>query len=313
MKSQKAFKTSSASSTLPPSLHRGDSVALIRPASKLDEELFQKAVQNFRSLGYFVVLYPGTKRKHDFFSASDETRAREISWAFSQPGIKAIFCCRGGYGSMRLPQYWTPQELKRWKPKILLGYSDVTFLHQWIHNRFGWVGFHAPLVGQISSADIKDLLTNVQKLGTRKAETWSECRLIRNGSAKGILYGGNLSLIQTHGAAELPRRKMILALEDVNEAHYRIDRMLWSLIHSGYSDWVEGIILGQFFQCGKNEKTVFEWQWVLETLKKLCPHGPILSGAAFGHGLKRQRILPLGAELQVEGRRLRWPKPLVQD
>lgn len=288
-------------------------MALVRPGSALDEEHFVRAVEGFRRLGFFVALFPRKKSKQSFFAGSDEERAAELNWAFSNPGIRAIFSCRGGYGSMRLPQYWKKSDLKKWKPKLFLGYSDITFLHQWLQNELGFLGFHAPLVGQISEADLSDLIENTLALGARKSETWAECGLYRKGKARGILQGGNLAMLHTAGPAALPKRNMILALEDVNEAHYRLDRRVWELIHAGYAPYVKALILGEFYQCGKSEARRFEWSWVMETLEKLCPKGPILIKARFGHGLKRQRILPLGAEVELNGRSFRWRKPLVQN
>ena len=214
---------------------------------------------------------------------------------------------------MRLTPYWKKADLKKWRPKLFLGYSDITFLHQWLQNELGFVSFHAPLVGQISEPDLKEFVENTLALSTRKKEAWSECELHRKGKARAILQGGNLAMIQTAGPAALPKRDMILALEDVNEAHYRLDRRVWELIHAGYGPYVKGLVLGQFFQCGKSEARRFAWSTVLESLEKLCSRGPILVNARFGHGLKRQRILPLGVEVEVDGRSFRWRKPLVQD
>lgn len=297
---------------LPPPLKRGDTVALILPASRLEEDFYEASLKAFREEGFFVATFPGKKKRHRFFSAADEDRAKELNWALTEPGINAVFCCRGGYGSMRLLPYLHKFNLKKWRPKIFVGYSDVCFLHQWLSNRLGWLSFHGPLVGQISKTALVNMIEEVLRLPDRKAEVWSECRLIRKGQAEGRLVGGNLSMLQTSGEAALPREKLILALEDVNEYHYRIDRMIWALIHAGYSRFVKGIVLGSFHQCGKVEKNPFPWEWIRESLEQLCPDGPILEAAQFGHGLKVQRLLPLGMKLRLKGKEFRWQRPLVQ-
>src|SRR5690606_30890809 len=136
-----------------------------------------------------------------------------------------------------------------------------------------------------------------------------EVKVIQKGRAKGMLVGGNLSLLQSFGPSALPRRPLILALEDVNEDCYRIDRMIWSLIHAGYGKWVKALILGTFHRCGK-DRDQFPKSKLIESFKTLC-YGPIWWGAKFGHGLKTQRILGLGSLVEVREKELRYLHPLV--
>jgi len=129
-------------------------------------------------------------------------------------------------------------------------------------------------------------------------------RIIQRGSpASGRLVGGTLSLLSTVGEFRLPQEPVILCLEDVNEDHYRLDRLVWTLIDAGYGRFVRGIVLGTFHQCGLRDSRKFPWPTVLESLRQLCS-GPIVQVKSFGHGLKRQVILPLGcrAKLSSSGR-----------
>jgi len=299
--------------TVPRPLVVGDTVALIRPASKLEDEKYERAVKTFQRLGFFVVQYPGRVKSHAFFAASDEDRANELMWAFEQPAIKAVFSCRGGYGSMRLLPHIKEASIRKWKPKIFVGYSDITFLHHWIINRFGWPCFHGALVGQVKAEEIESLISRIVALSGLKRETWSECKVFRKGKGMGRLVGGNLSMLQVNGPAALPREKLVLVLEDVNEANYRIDRMLWNLIYAGYDRFVEAVILGRFHLCGRNDVNEFKFKWIMETVQKLCPRGPILTNAHFGHGPGPQRLLPLGSTVGVKGKELSWQASLVRN
>lgn len=296
----------------PSQLHYGDTIALVRPSSRLDEKAYVSALHNLRDLGFCVAEYSGRRRKDSFFAASDEDRAQELHWAFREPGIRAVLVCRGGYGSQRALQCLKPSDWAQWKPKLVVGYSDTTYLHQWLQNQLGWISIHGPLVGFLDKISLQKLGRSLTELPVEKSESlWSEVtQQGRNVRARGRLVGGNLSLLSVRGPAELPQEDLILALEDVNENFYRIDRMLRSLIDAGYDRHIRGIILGTFKGCGEKDGRSFGFHRILETLRNLC-RGPIWQGARFGHGLKQQRLLPLGLRVEMDGRRLRFLEGVV--
>jgi muramoyltetrapeptide carboxypeptidase len=296
----------------PKALSKGGVIALIRPAGHIDEAKVQKAAEALRSEGYFVVLHPEKQKKFFTLAASDEARAREWMWAFTQPGIDCVWACRGGYGSQRILPYLKLNALKKAKARIFVGYSDLTFMHHWHFNVLKRVSFHGPLLGHLDKAAIRKALAEIDGLPQKpEAQTWSEARVIRSGGARGILMGGNLSLLQTSGPAALPHQNMILAIEDVREDYYRLDRMVWNLIHAGYSKWVRGIIVGSLEACGERDRQVFPIRLLQESLKKLSS-GPIWWGARFGHGLKNQRVLALGCRVSMRGRSLRYEESAVR-
>lgn len=288
----------------PGALRLGDTIALIRPASRLDEAAFRESVETIRNLGFCVALYPHRIKADRFFAASDADRAKELDWAFRQPGISAILCCRGGYGTMRAVAQLKSEQIRKWTPKIFVGYSDITYLHQWIQNRLGFKTIHGPLTGRMPVTALKKFIRELTQLSaSAHSENWSE--VVNVGSKKkamGRLVGGNLSLIQTSGAAQLPKIPTILAIEDVNEDFYRLDRMLRALIDAGYSSSIKGIILGSLLKCGMNDSKTFGYSRILESLK-LLTNGPIWTKARFGHGVKHQRLLPLGCQVKLEGKR----------
>lgn len=294
------------------SLKKGDSIALVLPASKLEVSKIETSKKHFRSLGYFVADYPDSFKKDTFFASSDEKRAKQLDWAFSEPGIKAVFCCRGGYGSMRLLPHLEKMNLKRWRQKAFVGFSDITFLHQWIQNRFGWKTFHGPLVGELAKKDIKKLCTQVEDLKELpKTQVWKEAKPVRSGKAKGVLVGGNLSLLQTSGPAALPKKDMVLCIEEINESYYKMDRMIWQLIHAGYKEHIKAIILGTMKGCGKADAKTFKLSRFMKSVEQLTD-GPIWRSAKFGHGLKQQRLLVLGSLVQLQSNKLKYLESVVE-
>jgi len=300
----------------PQALVRGDTIAVIRPSSRLDTANFQKTLETVRRAGFCVAVYEavGSSRgKADsFFAAPDEWRSAEWDWAMRSPGIRAVLAARGGYGIQRtLAPFSAPKilaKIKRdWIPKIIVGYSDFTFAHQWLQNRLGWMSFHGPLVGMLNEHSIHYLLEQLLALSQRQ-EPWhfsKRASIGGNTKVEGILVGGNLSLLQTTGIAALPRESIILALEDVNESFYRLDRMIMNLWYAGYADHVRGIVLGTFEGCGKADAKTFQWKRVCESLKRLTS-GPIVHVPVFGHGLKEQKLLPLGMRVRLQSSSLQF-------
>ncbi|PIR23258.1 MAG: hypothetical protein COV44_03695 [Deltaproteobacteria bacterium CG11_big_fil_rev_8_21_14_0_20_45_16] len=314
LKSKKnALKVRVSHLNLPVGLKKGDSLALIRPATKIDKDKWEASIRDLRAAGYFVLVYPGSFREDTYFSASDDERAKEFDWAMREPAAKAVLCCRAGYGSMRMIARIRSSQIKKWRPKIIMGYSDITYLHAWIHNQLKWPSFHGPLMGFLNAIEISQSLGNLMDLaGKKREELWAEVEILNEGEASGNLYGGNLSLIQADGPAALPRRPMILAVEDVNEDWYRLDRMVWSLIQSGYGEYVKGIIVGTLEGCGKKDSENFGVKKFQESLKALSS-GPIWWGGNFGHGLKVQRILALGLRVKMTKEKiLHYLEPAVR-
>lgn len=287
----------------PRALKPGDTIALIQPAGKLDLKIQAAVAKDLRSLGYFVVEYSKKRKSHSYFSANDDDRKAEWLWAFREPGIDAVMACRGGYGSPRLLAQLSPKEQAQMRCKIFMGYSDLTFAHHWLLQQKGWLSFHGPLVGHLDRPRLKQVLSDLQAFDSGpRVESWSEVREVRRGVGLGRLVGGNLSLLQTSGPAALPKEKMILCLEDVNEDFYRLDRMIWNLILAGYSSLIQGVIVGSLLGCGK-DRAQFPWREVESSLGRLT-QGPIWTGARFGHGVKHQRLLALGSRVRMKGRRL---------
>ncbi len=291
----------------PHPLKPGDTVAVIAPAGRPDSQGLRESIEALRSLGLAVIQYKDGRRDAAIpaFSASDEFRAQELAWALSEPGIKAVFCARAGYGSQRTlfhlqRQVRVMKRLKRSSPRFVLGYSDCTFLHQWIQNHLKWTVFHAPLVGFLKKPDLKFFVESLMKLPGQRADLdLGQAKVLqRGGPVVGRLVGGTLSLLRTTGSCQLPKEPLVLCIEDVNEDHYALDRLIWTLIDAGWSSSIKGVILGTFEKCGLRDRKKFPWSTVVASLQQLCS-GPIVQVKSFGHGLKRQAILPFGCRVSL--------------
>lgn len=286
-------------------------MALIQPAGRLDEAKVEKVTTWIRSKGFFVCSPPQVRKSFHYFSGTDEERMEEFCWAMEQPGIRAVISCRGGYGSNRMLHSVSRKRAESFQPKLVTGFSDLTYAHQWIQNQLGWLSFHSSLVGQISEEAVSAFLQQLLDLPSKaSSEVWEEAEVLQSGQAKGRLVGGNLSLLRLKGPAALPQRPLVLAIEDVGEAHYALDRLIWTLIDGGYSDYVQGVLVGSLHECGKKDADQFPLELIKESLKRLC-RGPILWNCRFGHGLEQQRILPLGAEVRVKDQKIDFDHALV--
>lgn len=295
----------------PESLKAGDTIALVRPCSRLNDQQWVQSQKILRDLGFCVVTYPEKFPENSFFASSDEARGKELQWALSEPGVKAIFCARGGYGSARAIRHFS--KLKRMRPKIIVGYSDVTYLLHWMINQMAWVGFHGPLVGYLNSSRMKKFMKEVISLPkTPSKMNLPEAKTLRSGTSKpGRLVGGNLSVLEVTGPAALPREPIILILEEVNENHYEIDRLLGKILDAGYAPFIQGILCGKFLKCGKADSKKFPWKIIEGRLQKLTK-GPILQNIRFGHGVSDQRIFPLGLKVRIKGKSIQLLEEAVR-
>src|SRR5215470_13747557 len=131
----------------PAALRAGDAVAIVAPASDLKADYLARGVAELERLGFRARYEPGILDKARYTAGDDERRAAELIWAFADPEIKAVWAARGGYGSMRLFKLLDEALIGR-RPKIFIGYSDITALCLYFYRRFGWVTFHGPMASK---------------------------------------------------------------------------------------------------------------------------------------------------------------------
>ena len=235
------------------------------------------------------------RARDGYLAGTDEQRARDLNAAIADKEVQAIWCLRGGYGAMRILDALDYEGMKR-SPKTLIGYSDVTALHAAFGKRSNLVTFHGPTARQSIPPFAFESLQNAVARGADPCGEMPDATPIRGGRAKGRLVGGNLALLTAlAGTPYAPDYTgAILVIEDVNEAHYRIDRMMMTLHLSGALSGLAGLVFGRFTDIPKE---FGDEVWSLErVLADAAARAgvPCVSNAPFGH-IDEQWTLPLGA------------------
>lgn len=282
---------------LPLPLKPGDLLRVIAPSGALREtEAFALGVEIWRSRGYQVEVSTGIDHRWGYLAGKDSDRCAQLLSAWQDPQCRGILCARGGYGSARILENWTwPQvETSKW----LIGFSDITAL-LWSLSSTGISGVHAPVLTTLASEPnwsierLFDLLEG-RPLAPLKGTGWG------GGIATGILLPANLT-VATHllGTPLQPSFDgVILALEDVTEAPYRIDRLLTQWRFSGALSKVGGIALGRFSRCEPppNIPSLTIEEVLRDRLGDLDI--PIVSNLPFGHD-GCNAALPVGITAQL--------------
>jgi muramoyltetrapeptide carboxypeptidase len=289
-------------------------IGLVDPASATWEQVDIEIVEeSLAALGYRTKRGANLLNRRGYFAGTDEERAADLDAMFRDPEVKAVHCVRGGWGSARLLPLLDWQAIAR-HPKILLGYSDVTALVLALHARTGLVTFHGPNgteqwnpfnVGYLRRvlADAEAVtFENAREIDEEKHLTVVENRVqtITPGTTRGRLLGGNLSILTSLiGSGFLPDFDgCVLFIEDVNEAPYRIDRMLTQLRLAGILQKARAVVWGSCSRCEPGEG--FGSLTITDVLTDhLEPLGvPAWQGAMIGH-IDRQFTLPVGIEVEV--------------
>jgi muramoyltetrapeptide carboxypeptidase len=289
---------------LPQPLKPGDLLKVVASSGALREfQAFEKGLEIWRSRGYRVELGSNWDSKDGYLAGSDRHRRQALQEAWQDPECKGILCIRGGYGSARLLENWNwKQDLTLSRTKWLIGFSDVTGL-LWSLASSGITGVHAPVLTTIADEpewSIERLFDCIEgrPLKPLEGKGWG------GGKVSGVLLPANLT-VATHllGTPIQPSLDgVILALEDVTEAPYRIDRALtqWRLM--GAFAKVKGIALGRFSRC---EAPTGISSWTIEEVlrDRLGDLGiAIVSDLPFGHdGVNA--ALPVGQIAELDGDR----------
>jgi muramoyltetrapeptide carboxypeptidase len=229
---------------IPPYLKKGDEVILIATARKISSDELHPAIAILKSYGLNVIL-----GKHIFdidnqFAGTDLERRADLQWALNHKTAKAIIIARGGYGSVRLVENLDFSEIKK-HPKWLVGYSDVTVLHNALHNE-GLATLHAtmPLNFTKNENATKSLFDAL--FGNLLETKIDECLCNKDGHVSAEIIGGNLSLIYSLSGTpyDINTDGKILFIEDLDEYLYHIDRMMMQLKLSGKLKNLAGLIVG---------------------------------------------------------------------
>ncbi len=232
--------------TTPPFLQLGDTVAIISTARKITSEELKPALKLLFGWGLKVVLGKSIGAESDQFAGDDEVRTSDFQQMMDNPEIKAIWCARGGYGTVRMIDMLDFTEFRR-NPKWIIGYSDITVFHSHIHN-FGIETLHAQMPLEIEKKTLETSAT-IRKVIFGEPYTvslTSESTANRIGSAKGQFVGGNLSVLYSlcGSASAIRTEGKILFIEDLDEYLYHIDRMMQNLKRNGMLNDLAGLVVG---------------------------------------------------------------------
>ena len=311
----------------PPRLRPGDTVGLVEPAGFTDDSFdLDLVMETVRAMGLVPKPAPHLMARYGYLAGDDKARAADVNGMFADDGVRAVFAVRGGWGCARILPLLDYKTIRA-NPKLLIGYSDITALHMALAARAGFPTIHGPNAasawGKLSWDSFRALAFEGATPHYRNPEA-SEDRLvqrrwrsnvIRPGKATGRLLGGNLTVLAALvGTPYLPSFDgAILFLEDIDEAEYRIDRMLTQLKLAGVLGKIAGVVFGQCTDCRASGPSYggFTLGQVLE--QHLAPLGvPAFAGALFGH-VADQFSLPVGcrAEIDAEVGTIRVLEPAV--
>lgn len=255
---QKKVKSNKMNVIQPVFLQKGDTVAIVAPAGTLQgkEEIIEKGISLLKSWGLYVEKGAHLFDNYYHFSATDKHRISDFQEALDNPKVKAIWCARGGYGTTRIiDEINFDQFIKN--PKWIIGYSDITVLHNQIHN-LGVQTLHAmmPIDFKHPADEIELSVKTLKKAIFGESLTYKipSSKYNQKGTVSGKLVGGNLTLLQNvlESKSSIDTKNKILFIEEIGEYKYHIDRMLCSLKRAGYFENCNGIIVGGMTKIKKN-------------------------------------------------------------
>ena len=237
----------------PPNLKNGDTIAIVATARKNIEDNLQPAISWLKNWGLEVVIGSTIGLDNNQLAGTDEQRATDFQTQLDNPNIKAIWCVRGGYGTVRMIDLLDFTKFKQ-SPKWIVGFSDVTVLHSHL-NTMGYASIHG--IMPISSKASEEAKESLRKaLFGEPLEYTVPCEnLNRYGTAKGELVGGNLSILYSLFGSEsaIDCSDKILFIEDLDEYLYHIDRMMMNLKRNGCLESLKGIIVGGMTKMKDND------------------------------------------------------------
>ncbi|MRT15506.1 LD-carboxypeptidase [Vitellibacter sp. q18] len=285
----------------PQNLKKGDTIGIVSTARKISKEELEPAIRLLESWGLKAVLGKTIGAEENQFGGSDDLRASDFQEMMDNPKIKAIWCARGGYGTVRIIDKLDFSAFKK-SPKWIVGYSDVTVLHSHIHN-FGIETLHAQMCLEIENKTVetaesirKVLFGEEYCIEFEWTDSFAPLEIL-----KGELIGGNLSVLYSlvGSASEMKTDGKILFIEDLDEMLYHVDRMMMNLKRSGYLKNLNALIIGGMTEMKDNKvyfgKTAEE---IIADLVKEYNY-PVISNFPAGH-IADNRALIMGREVELK-------------
>ena len=289
----------------PPALQPSSLVGVVAPSSPVRREFMEKGLAELAGLGFRTRTGRSIYSRSRYTAGDAEQRAADLMELWEDPAVAAIFCARGGYGSLELLERLEVSRLRA-RPMIFLGSSDPTALLCLLAAQVGMVSFHGPMVAQqmargksaYDSRNLLELLGNPHPAGKLSAP---QARLLHPGAGEGILLGGCLSLlVALVGTRYLPSfDQAIVFLEDASVKPYQVDRMLIHLRLAGCLDGVRGLVFGEMPGCQQDPSQDYQLDDVLRDATAALGV-PVLSGFPSGHCLSPAQTLPFGVRARLD-------------
>jgi len=285
---------------IPPYLTKGDTVGILATARKIDHDPLEPAIKLLKSWGLNVVVGKTIGLDNNQLAGADWQRATDFQEMIDNPAIKAIWCAKGGYGTVRMVDRIDFTHFKK-KPKWFIGFSDATVLHSHINN-MDIATIHGIMAASVSGATPQAIESLHKALfGDKISYTVPAHKYNKPGKVSGELAGGNLSVLFSivGSRSEMDYKGKILFLEDLDEYLYHVDRMMMNLERNGYFKNVKGIVIGGFTKMRDND---IPWgHSALEIIKEITKEYniPICFNFPAGH-ITDNRALSFGKEVTLE-------------
>ncbi len=294
----------------PPSLEKGDKIAIISPAGAVEESQLEKGIAMIKSKGYEPVpgehLYTRFSNGYNY-AGTEKERIKDLNWALNDSEISAVWASRGGYGCQHLVEHI---ELNGFKdhPKWYIGYSDNTVVQSYLLKK-GFASVHGQTVKTSSfgvTDESYDLIFDILE-GKKPEYSFASHHLNRAGTVEGQLTGGNLALIYAllGTGYSFKFKNRILFIEDIGESFYALDRMIMSLELAGIFHEISGLIIGGMTNMGDEKENnqynecfdEFAYQLISERISKY--DFPVIFGFPNGH-IMDNRPLIIGSPIKIK-------------
>ncbi|MEV0169959.1 LD-carboxypeptidase [Streptomyces sp. NPDC050803] len=301
----------------PSRLAPGARVAVVAPSGPVPEERLQAGLDVLRGWDLDPVVAPHVLDRHGEFgylAGADADRAADLQNTWCDPSVDAVICARGGYGVQRMIDLLDWDAMRAAGPKVFVGFSDITVLHEAFARQLGLATLYGPMAAGI------DFIKNTRAQEHLKATLFapesvrtiaSGGRALVPGRARGVVLGGCLCLLAAEVGTPHARASAaggLLCLEDVGEETYRLDRYLTQLLRSGWLDGIRGVLLGSWQECDPYERVR---PLLVDRLGGLGV--PVLEEFGFGH-CEGALTVPFGvaAELDAEAGTLTLDEPALR-
>lgn len=288
-------------------LKKGDTIGIVAPAWSFDHERFRRGVAKLKTLGFKVKYERSIFSRYWSMAGYDKERASQINRMFANKEIKAIFCAKAGYGSIRTIPYLNKEVIRR-NPKIFIGYSDITILLSYLYSIGRMAVFHGPVVSgeihdKMNSITLHYLLKAITDKSSPGVMEFSTLKSLRRGKATGVLVGGNMSLlVNAIGTPyDIDTDHKILFLEDVGEDLETIDHYLMHFKLAGKLRKIKGIVFGRMLGCIDRSGRKHNIKKILGDILKDVKV-PIIYGFPSGHRIPGEAnvTIPLGVLVTLD-------------